>query len=358
MRTIVVLSLLLAACAIRAPQPPVPVTAPPETIADQQPANETATPAPQPVPPPAPAPAPASQAADVPPPVTASEPPPIEATSLRGRPLHRPEFLPEVLARREQQLAEAREELARNPDSADALIWVGRRLAYLARYREAIEVFDEGVRRFPDDARFLRHRGHRYITVRELDRAVADLQKAAELVSGKRDEVEPDGLPNARNIPVTSLKSNICYHLGLAHYLKGDFERALPVYRRCAVEATNPDRLVSVSHWLYMTLRRLGQPQDAEVVLEAVMPGLDVIENVAYHKLLLMYRGEIAPDELLSEPMDGNDLPTILYGIGNWYLYNGDVARAEETFRRILAGGNWPAFGYIAAEAELARESN
>ena len=357
MRILVLVCLLSAACVSPAPTPAPVVTEPqPEVAAGSQPPRETAPapPAPAPVPNPLPASEPAEPAPA--PEERTSEPPPIEATSLLGRPLSRPQFLPELQARREQQLEEARAELERNPDSADALIWVGRRLAYLARYREAIEVFDEGVRRFPDDARFLRHRGHRYITVRELDRAVTDLQKAADLVKGKPDEVEQDGLPNVRNVPVSSLKSNICYHLGLAHYLKGDFERALPVYQRCAVEATNPDRLVSVSHWLYMTLRRLGRPQEAEHVLEAIMPGLDVIENVAYHKLLLMYRGEIAQDELLGEPMDGNDLPTILYGIGNWHLYNGEVARAEETFRKVLMGGNWPAFGYIAAEAELARQ--
>ncbi|HUP47757.1 MAG TPA: tetratricopeptide repeat protein [Thermoanaerobaculia bacterium] len=280
--------------------------------------------------------------------------PEVEAVSLLGEPLARPQFLPEVTARREQQLEEARAELERNPGSADALIWVGRRLAYLGRYRETIEVFSEGVRRFPNDARFLRHRGHRFITVREVGRAVEDLEQASRLVSGKRDEIEPDGLPNARNIPVSTLHSNICYHLGLAYYLQGDFERALPVYQRCAVEATNPDQLVSVSHWLYMTLRRLGRPKEAEHVLDAISSGLDVIENMAYHKLLLMYRREIAPEELMGEPMDGNERPTILYGIGNWYLYNGEPGRGRELFTRILTDENWPAFGHIAAEAELA----
>ena len=280
----------------------------------------------------------------------------VEAVSLLGKALVRPQFSDEVLAQREQELAAARGQSEADPNDADALIWVGRRLAYLGRYREAIDVFTTGVNRFPKDARFLRHRGHRWITLREFGRALADLDAAARLTRGKRDQVEPDGLPNARNIPVGSLKSNICYHLGLAWYLKGDFERALPVYQRCAIEASNPDRLVSVSHWLYMTLRRLGRPKDADHVLEAISSGLDVIENVAYHKLLLMYRGEIAPEELLAERMDGNDRPTILYGIGNWYLYNGEPERARELFRRIVTDANWPAFGFIAAEAELARE--
>jgi hypothetical protein len=45
---------------------------------------------------------------------------------------------------------------------------------------------------------------------------------------------------------------------------------------------------------------------------------------------------------------------TAAYGIGNWHLYNGRRAEAEAIFRRILAGGQWGAFGYIAAEKDLA----
>ena len=43
------------------------------------------------------------------------------------------------------------------------------------------------------------------------------------------------------------------------------------------------------------------------------------------------------------------------YGVGNWYLYNGDEDRALEIFERIIEGTSWAAFGYIAAEAEVAR---
>lgn len=254
----------------------------------------------------------------------------------------------------ERDLDAARAAYEKNP-TADNLIWVGRRLAYLGRYQEAIDVYTQGIARYPNDARFLRHRGHRYITLRRFDDAIADLQKATELTRGKPDEIEPDGQPNRRNIPIGSLQSNICYHLGLAHYLKGDFERALVPYRSCVAAASNPDRLVSSSHWLYMTLRRLGRQADAEAVLEAVNPGLDVIENFSYHKLMLMYRGEIAPEELLDEPLQGTDGPTILYGVGNWYLYNGNPGRAEEIFRRVISLNVPAAFGTIAAEAELAR---
>jgi tetratricopeptide (TPR) repeat protein len=280
----------------------------------------------------------------------------VEAMSLLGQPLPRPVLPEETRRRYEEALAEARQRNYANPGDADALIWLGRRTAYLGRYRDAIEIYTRGIQRHSGDARLYRHRGHRYITVRELDRAVADLERAAAVTAGRDDEIEPDGLPNARNTPTSTLQSNIWYHLGLAYYLKGDFERALRAYRACMDVSKNPDMLVATSHWLYMTLRRLGRDAEAARVLEPIRPDLDVIENGAYHRLLLMYKSALPVDSLLSASSSAAlDDVTTAYGVGTWYLYNGDAARAEEIFRRIVATGNWAAFGGIAAEAELAR---
>ena len=279
----------------------------------------------------------------------------IEAVSLLGQPLARPVLPEETRRRYEEALAEARQRNYADPGDVDGMIWLGRRTAYLGRFREAIEIYTRGIQRYPGDARLYRHRGHRYITIRQFDRAIADLERAAALIAGRQDQVEPDGLPNARNIPTSTLQSNIWYHLGLAHYLKGDFGRALGAYRECVDVSKNPDMLVATSHWLYMTLRRLGRAAEAADVLKPIRADLDVIENGAYHRLLLMYKGEMPVDSLLPAVAGGAlDDVTTAYGVGNWYLYNGDATRAEEIFRRIVATGNWAAFGAIAAEAELA----
>jgi hypothetical protein len=120
--------------------------------------------------------------------------------------------------------------------------------------------------------------------------------------------------------------------------------------------STNPDMLVATSHWLYMTLRRLGRDAEAARVLEPITRDLDVIENGAYHRLLLMYKGELGADSLLTASSSGAlDDVTTAYGVGNWYLYTGQPARARDIFQRIVRAGNWAAFGSIAAEAELAR---
>lgn len=294
-----------------------------------------------------------------------------QAVSFLGEPLTPPEPPAEVAAEQERLLEEARERLATaepgSDEAADARIWVGRRLGYLGRYREAIAVFTEGIERFPEDARFLRHRGHRWLTLREPERAEEDLERAAELIEGEPDEVEPDGLPNARGIPTSTLRTNVYYHLGLARYLQGvlgdeeAFEGALEAYRECLEASKNPDMRVATSHWLYMTLRRMGrhdrekEDDEVEAVLEPIYAGLDVIENHAYHRLLLMYRGEVSPEELLAEAGgEGSlDFATVGYGIANWHLYNGREDDAEALLRRIVEAGNWPSFGHMAAEAEL-----
>jgi tetratricopeptide (TPR) repeat protein len=280
----------------------------------------------------------------------------VEAISFLGDSLRRPTFPPETEARMLAQLRESEAIWAANPDDADAAIWVGRRTAYLGRYGEAIGIFSIGLARHPQDARFYRHRGHRYITTRQLDRAIADLSYAARLVQGKPDEVEPDGQPNARNIPTSTLQSNIWYHLGLAYYLKGDFRNARIAFQRNLEVARNADTQVAVRHWLYMTLRRMGLDREAAEVLRPVTRELDIIENHAYHRLLLFYRGDLDETEVYGDAVsDAVQNATVAYGVGNWHLYHGRQDRALEIFRRIVPGGSWAAFGYIAAEAELAR---
>lgn len=281
---------------------------------------------------------------------------PIEATSLLGEPLVRPTFAAETRARLERELAEAQATYDRAPNDADAIIWLGRRLAYLGRYRDAIATFSEGIEKHPRDPRMYRHRGHRWITTRELDRAVADFSRATELVRGQPDEIEPDGAPNRYGIPTSTLQSNIWYHLGLAHYLKGDFERALEAYRQCMLVSTNDDMRVATADWLYMTLRRLGRTDEAAQVLAPIHRDMRILENDAYHRRLLMYKGEIPADSLLAgDGADALQMATQGYGVGNWYLYSGDTTRARAIFERVRSYGNWAAFGHIAAEAELLR---
>ena len=165
----------------------------------------------------------------------------------------------------EGNLREAEVAYRAAPEDEDAIIWYGRRLAYLSRYRDAVEIFSRGLELHPDSYRLLRHRGHRYISLRQFDDAVADLSRAAELAAGLPRETEPDGAPNALDIPLSNTHFNIWYHLALAHYLRGDFEAARDAYLECLEHSDNPDLLVATTDWLYMTYRRLGEDEAADI---------------------------------------------------------------------------------------------
>ena len=277
----------------------------------------------------------------------------VEAISLLGAPLMRPRLPEDFRIEQTAHLKAAETALTESPGDPEALIWVGRRTAYLGRYREAIDIFSRGIESYPDHAPLYRHRGHRYISIRRFDDAIEDLSQAADLIAGKTDIVEQDGLPNALGIPTGTLQSNIWYHLGLAHYLQGDFESALAAYRACLEVSGNPDMLSATTYWLYMTLRRLGREEEAATVLEPISAEMEIIENHEYHRLLLVFAGERIPES--SGTDDSLSSATSGYGIGNWHLINGRNEAARRVFERIVAGTQWAAFGYIAAEAELAR---
>jgi tetratricopeptide (TPR) repeat protein len=277
-----------------------------------------------------------------------------EATSLGGKPLY-PIELPNR-AKLEADLAQAEKDLAARPNDADAMIWAGRRLAYLWRYQDALAMFSKGIAQHPNDPRMYRHRGHRYLTTRQFDRAIADFDKAVSLIKGAKDEVEPDGAPNPSGKPRSSLHFNIWYHLGLAHYLKGDYQKALDAYNECMKVSTNDDSITATSDWLWMTLMRLNRKPEAAKVLERITPKMEILENGSYHRRLLMYKGLEKPEALLDPTnADALTIATQGYGVGNWYFVTGNSARARDVFQKVLASPNWSAFGYIAAEADLQR---
>ena len=274
-----------------------------------------------------------------------------DAIGLNGKELFSPDPSESLLEK-----LEARKENFQN-DSTDVmnLIWYGRFLAYAGKYDDALSLYERGKLKFPDDPRIYRHRGHRLISVRRLDEAIDDLEKAAELIVGTENASEPDGMPNAMNIPVSTTHGNIYYHLGLAYYLKHDFENALTAYQKCLETGSLSDNVVSATHWLFMILNRLGRAEEAKMVLKPIEKEMEVIENHAYHKLCLFYKGEIDEVELLGGEDSDSANDAVLYGLGNYYYYNNDLIRAKEIYSEILSRDSWSSFGYIAAESDLAQ---
>jgi tetratricopeptide (TPR) repeat protein len=309
---------------------------------------------------PTPRPTPGKPAATPMPAPPRTPPPGAEATSLLGETLVPPALAPELRERLEADLANAFTRWQQSPDDPDRILWVGRRLAYLSRYREAIDFFSSGVEKFPSDPRFLRHRGHRYITTRRFDLAEADLARAAEQMRGRPDEVEPDGQPNARNIPTSTLHTNVWYHLGLARYLKGNFSGAAEAYRAGLEASKNPDMDVAMRYWLYHALSRSGRREEARALLTPVNAKLDVIENREYLRLLLLYKGEEKVESLWESINkaggDAVSIGTAGYGIAATWLDAGKEKEALPILQRVLREASWASFGRIAAEAEIARQ--
>ena len=251
--------------------------------------------------------------------------------------------------------AKAAYELA--PNSADALIWYGRRTAYLGHYTEAIELYTRGISQHPNDARLYRHRGHRYLSIRCVDKALADFKQAYTLTRGKPDEIEPDGMPNAKGIPTSTLQSNIRYHLGLCLYLKGQYKEAVRYYKEDLRKSANPDMYVASANWLYLCYRRLGADQKAQKLLESIVPDMALIENFDYLKILLLHKDGLNATKLKEEIAQPNSLSntTLALGLANYYYLNGQKEEAERLFKLITSGNQWASFAYITAEVELGR---
>jgi len=166
--------------------------------------------------------------------------------------------------------------------------------------------------------------------------------------------VEPDGLPNAQNIPLTTTQGNVWYHLGLAYYLKQDWPNALASFRSGYDLGGNDDNLVSTGHWIYMILRRMGNDEEAAIALNELSIDMNIIENMSYHDLCLLYKGEMALENMMTANGDDPSNAAVAYGIANYFYYNGDRQRSDEMLQRLVSGSSWSSFGFIAAEADLA----
>lgn len=262
-------------------------------------------------------------------------------------------FSAEAKAKLEADIETAFSNYIKDSSNADALIWYGRRVAYRGKYDEAIAIYTKGIQQHPTDARMYRHRGHRYLTTRCADKAIADFTKATELIKGKPDEIEPDGMPNAQNTPTSTLQSNIWYHLGLAYYLKGDFAKAEEAYKECLKVSTNPDMYVATANWYYITLRELKKEKEAEELLATVHKDMKLIENEGYLTILLLYKKEQDPKELYQKIMGDNNTPSdaaLGFGLGNFYRLSSEADKANMIFKQVTKGSQWGSFAFMAAE--------
>jgi tetratricopeptide (TPR) repeat protein len=227
----------------------------------------------------------------------------------------------------------ARAALEANPRNVARIIDLGVAQSAARQFREAITTFTQGLEIEPNNALLLRWRGHRYLSVREFDRAFADLTRGG---------------------AIDSTIYGIWYHLGVVQYLRGDFAEAAASFARAQPIAPDAGELAGSTDWFWMSLSRAGRGAEANAMLDR-RPDSKPVTN-AYTRRLQLYRGEIGPEAVLT-PADTDDVQvaTLAYGLGNWYLLRGDTAQARRWFERSIQSGGWPAFGFIVSEVELRR---
>jgi tetratricopeptide (TPR) repeat protein len=230
-------------------------------------------------------------------------------------------------------IARAERALAADPRNVDLIIRLGIAQSGARQFREAIETFTNGLAIAPDHAMLLRWRGHRYLSVREFDKATADL---------------------TRGSTIDSTIYGIWYHLGVVRFAKGDFAGAADAFAHAQPRAPDAGELAGATDWLWMSLARAGRKNEAQAMLDRHPDSLAT--TVAYAQRLKLYRGAIGPDAVFT-PADTADVAvaTLSFGIGNWYLVRGDTATARRWFERSIKSGGWPGFGFITSEAELKR---
>ena len=243
---------------------------------------------------------------------------------------------------------------AKEPASADLLLAAARARDAVLRFSESLPLYTRGMDEYPGDVRFPRYRGHRFISTRKFDFAIADLKRAAEIA------------------PVSF---DVSYHLGLAYYLRGDYNHAAREYQRCLAMAAQPkpqfmrgmpvdwrpcqalddNARVAITEWAWRATRRAGKPEEAEKLLATITDSMKVTDNQSYYRTLLLYKGLRTEADALAAAPEANSVATLSYGVGVWHWLAGRKEQACAAWERAVSGENWSAFGFIAAEGELAR---
>ena len=259
----------------------------------------------------------------------------FQATSLLGRKLY--------AQKDDGSIAAARKKLAANPKDVKLILALSQAQAGRRQYREAIATCTKGLQFAPNSADLYIERGHRELGLREFKAAQRDLAHAASLDPTKLDAF---------------------YHLGLAHYFQGQFAAAADSLRKALALAKTDDSVIDCSNWLYVSLRRAGQPDQAAQVLKRITPGMKNTEPhlLFYLHLLRLYQGVLSENEVLPpRPASPSDteaelaFDTMTYGVGNWRLYNNhDPKGAAMLFRKVVTGEAWNAWGFVGSEVALA----
>lgn len=248
------------------------------------------------------------------------------------------------------ETAAAEQAAAAAPGDAAKQLALARAYDRVLQFDRSIPIYTKLIAAAPGDVQAYRFRGHRYISTRRFREAVRDLEKARKIAPGSFD---------------------VIYHLGLAQYLSGKFAAAAKTYGACldwsgASAGTMPkewrscaglddDSKVAMANWRYAALRRAGDTAAAGKLVAGITDKMTVKENVAYLNALLFYKGERPESVFESAKLSGSSLMALGYPIANFAWMRGEREKACTLWNKLMADeANWAAFGFIAAEVEVA----
>lgn len=281
----------------------------------------------------------------------ASLTPEPETTSFSGKPLYAKAIDSLVRAKSDSTINAIRSK----PElSEEDYVEIGRQLVITYQFKMAVQNFTDGFSRYPTSFKLFRYRGHRYINMRQLENAIADLTKAEELIRPQPEVFEVDAAGNKG----ATYQHQIWYHIGLYHFLKKNYGESASAFEKSVATAHLGRDLAGSSDWLYNAYQRSGQKEKAVNVLKPFTLDFDIDDKeYPYYRRLLLYNGLIKPEELvdINKPTDQMTLLEItkLYGLGNWYRYQGDMDTANIFYKKILDSKEWAGFAYAAAELDV-----
>lgn len=271
------------------------------------------------------------------------------ATSLIGTALTVPKFSAKTQKILDEDIEIAAAALRIAPDREDMHIWYGRRLDYAGRICDAVDAFSAGLKQFPDSYKLYRFRARDLTRARRFKEALADYEKALALMGDTPDSFEPDGMPNPIGLTISTYRGNIVYYHAQTSFATGDYPTMVAGMAKSlelSADFARDDMRVPTAYWTYLAYRKMGEHAKARAVIDAIEPGLKLIENDFYYQAVQIMQGRLDPAGF----KDTRD-STIKFAIAMERRFAGDEKGAKALLTEIVQEnpqGHWP------SEAELA----
>ena len=271
------------------------------------------------------------------------------ATSMIGTALTIPKYSAKTQKLLDEDIAIAAAALKIAPDREDSHIWYGRRLDYAGRICDAVDAFSAGITQFPDRYKLYRFRARDLTRARLFKEALADYEKALVLMGDTPDSFEPDGMPNPIGLTISTYRGNIVYYHAQTSFATGDYPTMVSGMAKSlelSADFARDDMRVPTAYWTYLAYRKMGQHDKARAAIDAIEPGLKLIENFTYYQAVQIMQGRLDPADFKTERDS-----TIKFAIAMERRFAGDEKGAKALLTEIVAEnpqGHWP------SEAELA----